>query len=89
MGTLKIHCGKCGQSWEIYERENWRKKENGECPHCGCQIDLQTWTREIVPAFASVNDANRELFKDQSGYHSPLFQFDTIAEPLSVVRSKI
>lgn len=36
-------------------------------------IDTQTWEKQIIPAFASMDDANRELEKDHSGYHTPLF----------------
>ena len=82
MSYLKIHCGNCKQSWEIYHRDNWKADQERECPHCGSRIEKKTWDRQILPAFGMVDDANRELFKDHTGYHVPLFTFDVIADPV-------
>jgi len=34
------------------------------CPRCLKTIDSQTWARFILPAFGLMDDANRELVKD-------------------------
>ena len=44
------------------------------CPHCFKAIEKQTWDKQIIPAFLAMSDANRELVKDSSGYHTPLFE---------------
>lgn len=44
------------------------------CPHCFKAIERQTWEKQIIPAFLALDDANRELVKDSSGYHTPLFE---------------
>ncbi len=79
MAYLKIHCDYCGQSWEVYERAV-KDEHSRMCPHCGSEIDSQTWKRQIVPALAQAADANRELIKDHTGYHAPVFSFDVIAD---------
>ena len=71
MAYLRIHCDVCGGTWNDKARQ---------CPHCFSEIDAQTWARQIVPAFCAVSDANRELYKDSTGYHTPLFTFDVIAD---------
>jgi len=73
MGYLKIYCHQCGGTWDVYSRDNWKADTARQCPHCFMSIDAQTWTKQIIPAFASMDDANRELEKDHSGYHTPLF----------------
>lgn len=44
------------------------------CPHCFKAIERQTWEKQIIPAFHALDDANREIVKDSSGYHTPLFE---------------
>lgn len=77
MAYIKVHCDYCGGSWEIYKRDV-KNDHARQCPHCFQRIEQQTWTREILPAFYSVEDANAELFKDHCD-HKPLFTFDVIA----------
>ncbi len=79
MGYLKIHCHNCGGTWEVYGRDNWKSDTARQCPHCFNSIDRQTWERQIIPAFAGMEDANRELVKDHSGYNAPLFSLNYTA----------
>ena len=81
MAFMRIYCNSCGGKWEIYDSHNWTHKANRTCPHCCREIDLQTWYRQILPAFGAVSDANRELYKDFCGYDNPLFRFDVISNP--------
>ena len=71
MGYLKIHCDRCGGSWEVYAHQLKDDRAN-QCPHCFVEIDRQTWNRQIIPAFGAQDDANRELLKDHTGYRMPL-----------------
>lgn len=80
MAYLRIHCGICGGTWEVYHRDNWKDDKARECPHCFAKIDPQAWENEVLPAFGAVQDANAELFKENTGYHRPLFAFDVIAD---------
>lgn len=80
MAYMRIHCDYCGQKWEIYERDNFNHWKARMCPHCGSKIDEQTWQRQILPGFGQIADANRELMKDHTGYHRPLFTVDVIAD---------
>lgn len=73
MGYLKISCGSCGGKWEVYAHQVKDERAN-QCPHCFAEIDRQTWERQIIPAFGEMEDANRELVKDSTGYHGPLFK---------------
>lgn len=76
MGYLKIHCGYCHGSWEVYSRDPWKDEQYRTCPHCFKEIDNQNWKNFIVPAFCTMQDANRELIKTHTGQHSPLFTVD-------------
>lgn len=80
MSYMRIHCNYCGQAWEVYGSRDWNNDRERSCPHCQQEIDLQTWRREILPAFGSFSDANRELFKDHTGHHTPLFTIDFVAD---------
>lgn len=73
MGHLKIHCDNCGSDWIVYHRDDWKDWRARNCPMCGESIDSQTWDEQILPAFGAMEDANRELFKDHTGYHGTLF----------------
>lgn len=76
---MKIHCYSCGGDWEVYERDNWKSTNARTCPHCGRRIDGAIWEQQVLPAFNQFADANRELEKDSSGYHTPFFKVDCIA----------
>lgn len=82
MVYMVIHCTNCFQSWQVYFRDNWKSDTARTCPHCGSRIDKHIWEREILPAFGSAADANRELLKLHLGNRScPLFTFDIKANP--------
>ena len=80
MGYLRIHCDYCGGTWDVYRHSNFHERAARTCPHCQQRIDGQTWEKQILPAFGGMMDANRELLKDHTGYHSPLFTVDYIAD---------
>ena len=67
MGYMKIKCHECGGSREVYHY-NYKDDHLRMCPHCCKEIDRQTWNRQIIPAFGALEDANRELYKDHTGY---------------------
>ena len=72
---MLIHCGSCGGSWEIYQRDNWKNPNARQCPHCFREIDAQTWALAILPAFGAFTDANNELIKDNTD-RKPFFHVD-------------
>lgn len=80
MAYLNIHCRYCRKHWEVYERDDFNSPKARTCPHCNSKIDEQTWNNQVIPAFGMVADANRELVKDHTGYHTPLFYFDVISD---------
>lgn len=77
---MRIHCGNCGKTWEIYARDDWNDPKARQCPHCFSHISHQVWTKEVLPTFGAFQDANRELYKDATGYHKPIFGVDMIAD---------
>lgn len=80
MTYLKIYCGKCHKTWDVFENQISRE-DNHICPHCGEEVDRPTWMQYILPALGTVADANRELYKDYLGYsNKTLFKFDVIGE---------
>lgn len=80
MAYMRIYCGDCGGTWEIYGRDDWKNDKARECPHCFSKIGRHTWEKQVIPAFAAVSDANRELYKDSTGYNKPLFTINIIAD---------
>ena len=80
MGFLRIHCDYCGGTWDVYGRDDWKNTRSRTCPHCMTKIDGQDWNNQIVPAFATMQDANRELLKTHTGYNAPLFTVDYIED---------
>ena len=76
MAYMKIHCGNCGGSWEIYSRDDWKDPKARQCPHCFCHVSKQVWSKEVLEAFGAGQDALRELYKDATGYHNPMFTID-------------
>lgn len=71
MGYLQIKCAHCRKRWAVYNR-NMNEESARSCPRCFKTIDEQTWNRFILPAFGMMDDANRELIKDNLD-NSPLF----------------
>ena len=83
MAYMKIHCDSCGETWEIYGRDNWKAETARQCPHCFQKIDRTIWEKNIILAFSAARDANAELHKAHTGEDKPLFSVDFIAdEPL-------
>ena len=80
MAFMRIHCGYCGQPWEIYSRDDWKGDKARTCPHCKNKIDRQTWNNHVLTAFGSVQDANAELIKDSMGFKTPLYTVDFIED---------
>lgn len=83
MGYLKIRCHYCGGTWEAYRQMIDSGDYASTCPHCFKSIERQTWEKQIVPAFHALDDANRELLKDYTGYHVPLFEVSYKADTVS------
>ncbi len=80
MGFLKIRCKSCGQSWEVYHRDDWKDDRARQCPHCFAEINKNIWEKSIIPGFASLSDANRELWNDYTGLLTrQMFTVDYIA----------
>ena len=76
MGTLEITCLSCSKKWQVYSHGNFRADECRICPRCGAEITKAAWERSILPAFGSMEDANRDLKNEHTGMKHPLFQID-------------
>lgn len=79
MCVLRIHCNACGGSWELYHRDIYNKAHR-KCPHCGKEIDQQTYTDKILPAWSACIDANTVLYNDHLQHHRAIFTIDFIAD---------
>ena len=74
MGVLKVQCYKCRSRYQINAGMIHHIEAN-KCPYCFAELPRDTWERIVVPAFGELEDANRELYKEHSGYiDTPLFQ---------------
>lgn len=69
MTALQVYCAACGGRWEILDRDEFTNKRYAECPHCGKQIDDQTYELFVLPAFAGMIDANCQLIRDSIDKH--------------------
>lgn len=74
MGYIRITCAHCRKRWVVYNR-NMNEDSARFCPRCLKAIDSQTWVRFILPAFGLMDDANRELVRDNLNT-SPLFKVE-------------
>ena len=77
MGFLRIHCGGCGQVWEVYRKAR-EYDASRECPHCGKRIDPTTWHKHVLRAFDYMADANLEVMRDHADYHQGAFKLDYV-----------
>ena len=80
MSFMRIRCDYCGGAWEVYHRDNWHDDKARTCPHCSQRIDYQIWDKQVLPTFGAVEDVNAELYKEHTGYHTPLFQIEFIPD---------
>lgn len=79
MVYMKLHCGACGGTWEVYRRQRDTAAARA-CPHCDYTIDKDTWKEKILPAFQAVCDANLALASDHTEKHTAEFQIDFMAD---------
>lgn len=76
MGHLAVQCGNCGRRWKVYGSDNFNADTAKTCPRCGEQVDAHTWATQVLPAFGMMEDANRELHKDATGYGLTRFKIN-------------
>lgn len=74
MGFLRIYCGSCGDTWEVYRRDVYGERAR-QCPHCTAKIDKKTWRENVLQAFEEVETATARLMMDNAN-HQPLFTVD-------------
>lgn len=78
MGFLKIHCGYCKQTFEVYQR-GLEAKDANVCPHCDHRIPEKYWQR-IQDAATVLHNANFELFKAHVDDHITCFRVDYMTD---------
>ena len=78
MVYMRIHCGACGGTWEVYKRQLDTKAAR-ICPHCDQKIDGDTWAGKIMPAFQAAGAANMALAFDHMEKHTAEAAVDFIA----------
>lgn len=80
MGVLVVHCCKCGKDYQIYKAMSRHEYAN-ICPFCFSELPRREWERIVLTAFEELEDANRELIKEHTGYNDiPLFQVGYIPD---------
>lgn len=82
MVYMNIKCGSCGGSWTVYDHEDWKHWRARTCPHCKAKIDEQVYRNAVLTAFCECMDAEKELIKQHTGYHTPLFSVDIKSDSL-------
>ena len=79
MIVMRLHCGACGGTWEVYTRQRDSKTAR-ICPHCEHKINRDTWEDKILPAFQAAGAANLALVSDSVNNHTGDFEVDFIAD---------
>ncbi len=73
--TLKVKCKNCGNTFNHYWH-TFSAEQDICCPHCDRKLDKQYVKQYVLPAFASVWEANYKIrSKSQDGL-CDLFEFD-------------
>ena len=75
-GFLKVKCYHCKGTWRLYGDMAHHKDAN-RCPFCQAQIRRSIWDKIVLPAYGTLEDANRDLLNEHTGYDNvPLFQIE-------------
>lgn len=76
MGFLKVKCYSCGGTYRIYGDMVFHPAAS-RCPFCFAEIRRSTWEKIVIPAWGAMEDANRDLQNEHTGYkNTPLFQLE-------------
>lgn len=78
MGYLTIHCHDCGGSWCFYPRDDPTERKSRTCPHCGAEVDPETWSR-AAEAYKALESVTVDLINDHAGKHGTLFSLDYVS----------
>ena len=79
MAYLRIHCGYCGGTWDVYHSQKDIDPAR-TCPHCDQKIDRSTWQGNILPAYNAMRTANLELLNNHVQQHATRFAVDFVAD---------
>lgn len=82
MVYMKVYCGYCGQTWEIYPRDDLTRKTARKCPHCdAAKIDPETW-EDIVSCLIRTKRVNERLAADHVNKHNAIFAVSFVSDHL-------
>ncbi len=79
MGMLRVRCEQCKGTWDVYGARDFTNDHNRVCPHCGHKVESMAWHTHVLPAFAAMMEANRELIR-MHVEHGPLFTVDYVED---------
>ena len=83
MVYMRITCGNCGNQWRVCESDDFTGDRSKRiCTRCGEEIDTQVYEKQLTPAFNYFRDLEKELMKQHTGYHTPLYSVDFISDSL-------
>ena len=64
--VMKIYCDYCGQTWEVYARDEPQRPTASRCPHCGkAKVKPETW-KEMIDCMKHVEEVNMMLAIDHA-----------------------
>ena len=67
--VMKIYCGYCEQTWEVYVRDDPMRPSARKCPHCGAaMVKEETW-KAMVDCLKQAEKINAVLFEDHINEH--------------------
>lgn len=71
-----MKCYHCHGVYRLYG-DMVQHQDANRCPFCGAEVKRSTWDKIIVPAWGTMEDANRDLQQEYTGYpNTTLFQIE-------------
>ena len=76
MGFLKVKCYSCKGVYRLYG-DMAHSQDANKCPFCHAEIRRSVWDRIVLPAYGTLEDCNRDLQQEYTGYpDTTLFQIE-------------
>lgn len=69
---VKVRCGNCGGTFELYHKEMVQQDTPARCPHCYTQMSEKQWAG-LVNCYHTLQDWNGQTLKSHEEYGAPAF----------------
>ena len=80
---VKMTCGGCANTFEVYSQAMNCRDNPVRCPHCLQQMDAKHWDN-LIDAFFTASDWNYQVFKAHDEHGTPLFDLEFLSKHVPV-----